>query len=82
MKILLAQEQICHQEIEAGEEKADRSGPGEQQHRLEGLSPDETAASPASAEPAPQPARNEIIQKVPVRWELPRRDAREGHQPG
>lgn len=82
LKTLLAQEQIGHQEIEAGKEKAARSGPGEQQRRLEGLSRDETATSPAAAEPAPEPARNEIIQKVPARWELLRRDAREGHQPG
>lgn len=80
--MLLAQEQIGHQEIEAVKEKAARSGPGEQQQRLEGLSRDETATSLATAELAPEPARNEIIQEVPVRWELLWRDAREGQQPG
>jgi len=82
LKTLLAQEQIAHQEIEAGKGKVARSEPGEQQQRLEGLSRDESATSPAAAEQAQEPARNELVQKVPARWELPWQDAQERHHPG
>lgn len=63
VKDTVGQGQVGHQETEAGKEKMPRSSQGEQQRRLEGLSQDKTATSPA--ELAPELARNGILQQVP-----------------